>query len=140
MAWVWNGMFIEVRALLKKQIVWFAALAFLAGLSACDRGDRQKGPEITTPYAAVMLDNNQLYYGKLVNAGSSFPELTDVYYIQSQVNQETKAVTSVLVPRRNDVHGPDRMFLNEHHIVLIEPVGTGSKVAQLIEADKQGKH
>lgn len=125
---------------MKKQIVGFVAVGLLAGLTACDRGDRQRGPEITTPYAAVMLDNNQLYYGKLANAGSEFPELTDVYYIQNQVNQETKAVTSVLMPRRNDVHGPDRMFLNAHHIVLIEPVGTGSKVAQLIEADKQAKH
>jgi hypothetical protein len=125
---------------LKKQIVGFVFVGLLAGLTACDRGDRQKGPEITTPYAAVMLDNNQLYYGKLANAGSEFPELTDVYYIQNQVNQETKAVTSVLLPRRNDVHGPDRMFLNQHHIVLIEPVGAGSKVAQLIEADKQAKH
>jgi hypothetical protein len=125
---------------LKKQIIGFAFVGLLAGLTACDRADRQKGPEITTPYAAVMLDNNQLYYGKLANAGSEFPELTDVYYIQNQVNQETKAVSSVLMPRRNDVHGPDRMFLNQHHIVLIEPVGAGSKVAQLIEADKQGKH
>jgi hypothetical protein len=31
------------------------------------------------------------------------------------------------------------MFLNERRVVLIEPVGTSSKVAQLIEADKQGK-
>lgn len=127
---------------MKTQTVWFAVVAavLVAGLTACGRGDAQKGPEITTPYAAVLLDNNQLYYGKLVNAGSSFPELTDVYYIQSGVNQETKAVSSVLVPRRNDVHGPDRMFLSQRHIVLIEPVGTNSKVAQLIEADKQGKH
>jgi hypothetical protein len=127
-------------SLLKKQIVWFLAVVLLAGLTACERGHRNKGPEITTPYAAVLLDNGQLYYGKLVNAGSRFPELTDVYYIQSSVNQETKAVTSVLVRRGNEWHGPDRMFLNEHHVVLIEPVGTGSKVAQLIEADKQGKH
>ena len=48
--------------------------------------------------------------------------------------------TSALVRRGSEWHGPDRMFLNEHHVVLIEPVGTGSKVAQLIEADKQGKH
>jgi hypothetical protein len=125
---------------LKTQIAWFVAVMLLAGLTACDRGHRQRGPEITTPYAAVLLDNGNLYYGKLVNAGSSFPELTDVYYIQSQVNQETKAVTSVLVRRGNEWHGPDRMFLNARHIVLIEPVGTNSKVAQLIEADKQAKH
>jgi hypothetical protein len=125
---------------LKKQIVWFVAVVLLAGLTGCERGHRNKGPEIKTPYAAVLLDNGQLYYGKLANAGSKFPELTDVYYIQSSVNQESKAVTSVLVRRGNEWHGPDRMFLNEHHVVLIEPVGTGSKVAQLIEADKQGKH
>ena len=89
---------------------------------------------------AVLRETGQLYYGKLGQSGSRFPELTDVYYIQSQVNQETKAVTSVLVRRGNEWHGPDRMFLNNHHIVLIEPVGTTSKVAQLIEADKQGKH
>lgn len=125
---------------MKKQIVWVVAVVWLAGLTACERGHRQKGPEITTPYAAVLLDNGQLYYGKLANAGSSFPELTDVYYIQSSVNQETKAVASVLVRRGNEWHGPDRMFLNRHHIVLIEPVGANSKVAQLIEADKQAKH
>jgi len=125
---------------LKTQIAWVVAVMLLAGLTACDRGHRQRGPEITTPYAAVLLDNGNLYYGKLVNAGSSFPELTDVYYIQSQVNQDTKAVTSLLVRRGNEWHGPDRMFLNDRHIVLIEPVGTNSKVAQLIEADKQAKH
>ena len=125
---------------MKKRIVWVVALISMAGLTACEHGESRKGPEITTPYAAVLLDNGQLYYGKLTNAGANFPQLTDVYYIQSGVNQETKAVTSVLVRRGNEWHGPDRMFLNERHVVLIEPVGTTSKVAQLIEADKQGKH
>jgi hypothetical protein len=124
---------------LKKHIVWFVAVVLL-GSTGCEHRNRHKGPEITTPYAAVLLDNGQLYYGKLVNAGSAFPELTDIYYIQNQVNQETKAVTSVLVRRGNEWHGPDRMFLNERHVILIEPVGTTSKVAQLIEADKQAKH
>lgn len=126
--------------ILKTRIAWVVAPILLAALTACERGGRHKGPEITTPYAAVLLDNGQLYYGKLTNAGANFPELTDVYYIQSQVNQETKPVTSVLVRRGNEWHGPDRMFLNERHVVFIEPVGTSSKVAQLIEADKQGKH
>jgi hypothetical protein len=112
----------------------------LVGTTACGHKPRRKGPEITTPYAAVLLDTGQLYYGKLTNAGSKFPELTDIYYIQSQVNQETKAMTNILIRRGNEWHGPDRMFLNERHVVLIEPVGTGSKVAQLIEDDKKSKH
>jgi len=126
--------------ILKTRMLWVVAVLCLAGQTGCGRGHRQRGPEITTAYAAVLLDKGQLYYGKLVNAGANFPELTDVYYIQSQVNQETKAVTNILVRRGNEWHGPDRMFLNERHVVLIEPVGAGSKVAQLIEADKQGKH
>jgi hypothetical protein len=125
---------------LKKLIASIFALVFLVTvMTACDRGHRQNGPQITTPYAAVLLDNNQVYFGKLANSGSPFPELTDVYYIQNQVNQETKAVSNVLVRRGNEVHGPDRMFLNAHHIILIEPVGANSKVAQLI-ADDKSKH
>ncbi len=124
---------------MKKIIACIFALAVLITTSACERHKRPKGAEITTPYAAVLLDNNQVYFGKLANADSPFPELTDVYYIQTQQNQETKEVKSVLVRRGNEVHGPDRMFLNERHIILIEPVGTSSKVAQLI-ADDKNKH
>lgn len=123
---------------MKKTAGWILALSSLVLLSACQH-HRSKGPQITTPYAAILLDNNQVYYGKLANAGSAYPELTDVYYIQSAVNQETKAVSNVLVRRGNEWHGPDRMFLNARHIILIEPVGANSKVAQLI-ADDKNKH
>ena len=130
----------DQEIVLKKPIVSMVAMTLLAVLAACGRsGHHKKDPEISTPYAAVLLDNGQVYYGKLANAAAKFPELTDVYYIQSQVNQETKAVSNILVRRGNEWHGPDRMFLNERHIILIEPVGTSSKVAQLIEADKS-KH
>src|SRR5277367_42018 len=124
---------------LKKLIGLGAAVLLLAVLTACEHG-KGKGPEVSTEYSAVLLDTGQLYYGKLEKAGTRFPELTDVYYIQSSVNQETKAVSSVLVRRGNEWHGPDRMFLNERHIVLVEPVGANSKVSQLIEDDKKSKH
>jgi hypothetical protein len=123
---------------LKKLIALIFVLAVLLTTGGCEHR-RHKGPEITTEYAAVLLDNNQVYFGKLQNSGGAYPELTDVYYIQSSVNQETKAVSNVLVRRGNEVHGPDRMFLNAHHIILIEPVGPNSKVAQLIADDKK-KH
>lgn len=125
---------------MKNRIALLLAMVLLCGLVGCERSHRHNGPEISTPYSAVLLDGGQLYYGKLTNADSDFLELTDVYYIQSSVNQETKAVSNVLVRRGSEWHGPDRMFLNARHVVLVEPVGTGSKVAQLIEADKQGKH
>ncbi len=123
---------------MKKIVASFFFVAVLIAAVACEKS-RPQGPEITTPYAAVLLDNNQVYFGKLANAGSPFPELTDVYYIQSQVNQETKAVSNTLIRRGNEVHGPDRMFLNERHIIKIEPVGASSKVAQLI-AEYKNKH
>jgi len=123
---------------LKKLIASIFVFTALITATACEHA-RPKGPEITTPYAAVLLDNNQVYYGKLANAGSPFPELTDVYYTLSSMNQETKAVTNVLVRRGNEFHGPDKMYLNARHIIMIEPVGPSSKVAQLIAEDK-AKH
>lgn len=117
-----------------------AVLLALAIAAGCGGGwrHRERGPEISAnAYSAVLLDNNQVYFGKLDKVDTEYPVLTDVYYIQSQVNQETKAVTNILVRRGSEWHGPDRMYLNGRHILLIEPVGPNSKVAQLIEADKK---
>jgi len=124
---------------LKKLVLTLVFFGVLISLAACN----QKQPTVinlTTPYSAVLLDNNQVYYGKLANAGSDYPELTDVYYVHSQVNQDTKEVSNILIPLGNELHGPDRMVLNAHHIILIEPVGQNSKVAQLIQEDKNKHH
>ena len=127
-----------MKKLIVSALLLVSLLAILAGCGGWRH--RDAGPEINpNAYSAVLLDNNQVYFGKLEKAGSSFPVLTDVYYIQSQVNQETKAVTNILVRRGNEWHGPDRMILNSRHILLIEPVGPKSKVAELIEADKNKK-
>ncbi|HEX4275956.1 MAG TPA: hypothetical protein VHZ74_11405 [Bryobacteraceae bacterium] len=37
-------------------------------------------------------------------------------------NPETKHVSSVLVKRGKDWHAQDRMTLNAHHIIFVEPV------------------
>jgi len=87
----------------------------------------------TTPYQAVLLSNNSVYYGKLAGFGTASPVLTDVFYIVSQSNPETKQVTNMLVKRGKELHGPDRMYLNANSIVFVEPVGADSKVAQLID-------
>jgi hypothetical protein len=95
------------------------------------------GDSFTTPYQAVLLSNGSVYYGKLSGYGTGHPVLTDVYYILSKTNPDDKQVTNVLVKRGKEPHGPDRMYLNARQIVFVEPVGAGSKVAQLIsEASK----
>jgi hypothetical protein len=83
-------------------------------------------------YYAVLLSNGSVYFGKLEGLGSAYPVLRDVYYVQTTTNPETKAVSSVLVKRGKEWHGPDRMILNEKAVVFVEPVGGDSKVSQLI--------
>lgn len=118
--------------------VLLVGMVTVIGLSAlsCRRGERS-GPKFETPYQAVLLDNGQVFYGKMQGAGARYPVLTDVFYIQTKVDPQTKAVTNILIRRGNEWHAPDRMYLNARHIVLIEPVGQNSKVAQLISEAKK---
>jgi small nuclear ribonucleoprotein (snRNP)-like protein len=91
-----------------------------------------------TPYQAVLLGNNSVYYGKLTGYGTPNPILTEVFYIVSQTDPQTKLVKNVLVKRGKELHGPDRMYINPGQIIFVEPVGPDSKVAQLInEANRQ---
>jgi len=88
--------------------------------------------EFSTPFQAVLLTNGSVYFGHLHGYGGPTPVLTDVYYIVSQPNPQTKEVNNVLVKRGKELHEPDRMYLNPNLIVFVEPVGPNSKVAQLI--------
>jgi hypothetical protein len=88
-------------------------------------------------YYAVLLNNGTVYFGKLEGLGSRFPVLRDVFYIQSSVNQQTKAVSNNLIKRGKELHAPDMMMINASAIVFIEPVGPQSRVAQLIDEAKK---
>ena len=90
-----------------------------------------------TPSQTVLLSNGSVFYGKIVRMGTSYIELNDVFYVQRNVNPETKAVTNVLIKRGNEFHQPDRMILNRDHVLLLEPVSTNSKVADLITKTKK---
>ena len=94
-------------------------------------------PQLTTPWSGVLLTNGQAFFGRLEKAGSAFPVLRDVYYVRSQVNQETKQVTNTLVKRGQEWHGPDAMVLNKQHILLIEPVRPDSQMGRLIEENQK---
>jgi len=117
----------------RTKILGVAVLAViaLAGLAywfspARELGSRTKG------YQAVLLDNNQVYFGKMADLDSAYPVLTDVFYIQTTINQETKQQNNILLKRGKEWHAPDKMVLNARHIIMIEPVTDGSTVAKLI--------
>jgi hypothetical protein len=97
------------------------------------RGAHSSEVKFLTPYQAVLLTNGSVYFGKLEGYGGSTPELTQVYYVVTQTNQETKQVTNALIRRGQELHKPDRMYLNPRQILFVEPVGTDSRVAQLIK-------
>ncbi len=118
---------------LKKILIGLALLIVLGGsmFYAWELHLRNK-LHFETPYQGVLLDNGQFLYGKLEQVTSDFPILTDVYYVQQTMDPQTKEVKSVLVRRGGEWHAPPRTFLNMRHVVMIEPVGHGSKVEQLI--------
>lgn len=116
--------------------VTVAGLAAAVFVSGCGGGNA--APKFETPYQAVFMANGQVFFGKLSGLGTEYPRLDDVFYVQQQVNPETKQATGVLIRRGREWHGPSFMVLNARSILMIEPVGPESKVAQLIaEAQKQ---
>jgi hypothetical protein len=122
-----------------KTIALFVAGLILGGiLTGLWTRARADAPRLDTPFQAILLDSGQVYYGKLSGLGTDYPLLRNVYYVQTTTDQETKQVNNILIRRGNEWHGPESTLLNARHIVLVEPVGQNSKVAQLIA--EQEKH
>lgn len=90
-----------------------------------------------TPYQAILLTNGSVYFGHLQGYETGHPVLTDVFYIVTQTNPETKQSNNILVKRGKELHAPDRMYLNPSQLLFVEPVGENSKVAELIRQAKQ---
>lgn len=118
-------------------VVFIVAVIIACGLAywfSTEQAIRAK----TKGYSAVLLDNNSVYFGKMADLGTDYPVLTNVFYIQTTVNPETKQQSNILVKRGKEWHAPDKMVLNARHIIMIEPVTEGSTVAKLI-AQAAGK-
>lgn len=94
-------------------------------------------PAMTSQYQTVVLSTGQVYFGKLEKAAGENYILRDVFYVLSQSDPETRQVSNVLVRRGKELHGPDYMVLRRNHVIMIEPVGDSSQVAQLIAGHAQ---
>jgi len=109
-------------------------LTSLLLITGCEKINPSATPlAFSTAYQAVFLDNGQVFFGKLEKAGTPYPILRDVFYVQSQVNKDTKEVKSNLIKMGKEWHEPDLMYINAPHILMIEPVSPESRLAQLIK-------
>ena len=118
-------------------LMWVLVFFLVAGCNGVPgKGSSKAGSDMafTTEFQAVFLDNGQAFFGKLENPDSSYPLLKEVFYIQRQVNPNNKdEVKNILIKRGSEWHGPDKMYINSSHIVLIEPVSASSQVAKLMK-------
>jgi hypothetical protein len=115
---------------------FYLSVVFLGILLLLVAGCGKGKPSFQTEYQAVFLDNGQVFFGKVDLGKSDYVFMKDIYYVQNAVNRDTKEVSSVLIRRGNEWHGPNEMYINVSHVVLIEPVGVDSRVAKLIQEDK----
>ncbi len=122
---------------LLKPLGWILLGALVGGGATFALLNHQRRIEFDAPIQAVLLDSGQVYFGHLTGLGQEYPVLTDVYYVQSVTNPQTREVSNILVRRGKEWHSPDRMYVNARHIVMVEPVGANSKVAQLIAESQQ---
>jgi len=120
-------------------VIGIALLALLVALLAIlvfqnsQRGDQSDKVTFNTEYQAVLLSNGLAYFGKIEQMGAHYLVMTDVYYVQTGVNQEKKERINILVKRGKEWHAPDRIIINRNHILSIEPVSPDSTVAKRIE-------
>jgi hypothetical protein len=84
-------------------------------------------------YQAVLLSNNNVYFGRLEGYGTDNPVLTEVYYVQTVLDAQTKQQNNILTKRGKEWHQPDRMYINPKQIIIVEPVGPTSRVSELIK-------
>jgi hypothetical protein len=105
---------------------------FLSGCNAPGKTGGDEGLKFSSEYQAVFMDNGQVFFGKLENAGSSYPLLKNVFYIGRQQSPETKEFRNILIKRGSEWHEPEYMYINKQHIAVIEPVAPKSRVASLI--------
>ncbi len=98
-----------------------------------------KIPDATIIQTARTIFDQPDKIGRLENAGSPYPVLTDVFFIVRQQDAQTKEIKNILVKRGSEWHAPDRMYINASHITIIEPVSPGSQVAKLTSEAKAQK-
>ncbi len=95
-----------------------------------------------TDWQAVFLNNNQVYFGKVIKENKEVVVLKNIYYLQSAMSLQRSDDKSLqqqggefaLIKLGNEIHGPeDEMFINKEQVMFIENLKEGSKIVKAIE-------
>lgn len=100
-------------------------------------------------YQAVFFTNGQVYFGKLQNLNGSYFKLTDIFYLQTPSNDNSKnpqATSSQqssdvqLVKLGSEIHGPeDEMIISKDQVLFFENLKKDGKVSDSIVKYKDQK-
>jgi hypothetical protein len=118
-------------------VLLFLICSSLFLFSGCE--DKGEKLSFSTEYQSVFMNNGQVFFGKIENAGGNYPLLKEVFYIGRQAGPEGQEVKNILIKRGNEWHGPEYMYINKQQIAVIEPISPTSRVAQLIKEAKNQK-
>ncbi|MEQ8152156.1 MAG: hypothetical protein ABRQ32_04570, partial [Smithellaceae bacterium] len=108
-----------------KNVVFIIMIAVISiSLMSCEKSAKI---EFNTNYQALLLSNNNAYFGRIENMDSQFITLTDIFYIQTKPTDDPKLVNNVLIKRGKEIHKPDKMYISREHVIAIEPVANDSQ-------------
>lgn len=98
--------------------------------------------EKKTDWQAIFLNNNQVYFGKVVKENDLVVVVKNIYYLQSAMSLQRSDDKSLqqqggefaLIKLGNEIHGPeDEMFINKEQVMFIENLKEESKIVKAIE-------
>ena len=120
---------------MRETAVIIMGLAVVALLTAIIYQNQRRfhRPLITTQYQAVVLNNGDVFYGRIDHLGSDHPVLRDVFTVRQEVNPAPGQPRYTLAKRKDEPNGADHIIIPVTAIAFVEPVTPGSAIGKLIQ-------
>ena len=128
---------------IKSLVFWVIGLvAFAIAFFAFGLSPTPGFPKVDSgKWQAVFLSNNQVYFGRLKDAGAEYLELSQVYYLHTATELEqnqTPGSSLNLIKLGGEVHGPeDTIHIPKSSVLFWENMKDTSRVVQTIQSTKQ---
>lgn len=97
-------------------------------------------------FSTVFLDNQQVYFGRILSETEDTLVLDDVYYLNNSIQQSFQATLAEaatgsaklsLIQRGDELHGPrNPMVINRDHVLFYEEMKETSEIMDAISANE----